>query len=99
MKGSKREVSNKKIIQALAKISDVITSDFYLEDILKLIVTVTAEVMGSNICSLMLVDKSKGELVVKATQSVSERYNKKPPIRIGEGIAGIVVKEKKHIRD
>jgi len=84
-------------IKALFKISKAITSDLYLEDILRLIVTVTAEVMGSNICSLMLVDEKKNELVIRATQSMSEEYNKKPALKIGEGIAGKVVKENKPI--
>ena len=82
----------KQIIRALAKISEAIASDLYLEDILKLIVTVTAEVMRSKICSLMLLDKSTKELAVKATQSVSEYYNKKPNIKLGEGIAGRAAK-------
>jgi len=78
-------------IKALSKISKAIASDLYLEDILKLIVSVTAEVMDSNICSLMLVDDKTKELVIRATQSVSDEYNKKPPLKIGEGIAGKVV--------
>jgi len=84
-------------IKALTKISKAIASDIYLEDILRLIVTVTAEMMGSNICSLMLIDEQKKELVIKATQSVSEEYNKKPPLKLGEGIAGKVAKENKPI--
>ena len=44
-------------IKALSKISKAIASELYLDDILRLIVTVTAEVMGSNICSLMLIDE------------------------------------------
>lgn len=82
-------------IKALTKISKAIASDIYLEDILRLVVTVTAEIMGSNICSLMLIDEEKSELVIRATQSVSEEYNKKPPLKLGEGIAGKVVKENK----
>ena len=46
-------------IRALSKISKAIVSDLYLEDILRLIVTVTAETMGSNICSIMLIDEKK----------------------------------------
>lgn len=80
-------------IEALSKISQAITSELYLEDILKLIVTVTAEVMSSKIVSLLLLDEEKGHLVVKATQSVSEDYLRKPPMRIGEGVAGRVAKE------
>jgi len=84
-------------INALTKISKAIASDIYLEDILHLIVTLTAEMMGSNICSLMLIDEEKKELLIKATQSVSEEYNKKPPLKLGEGIAGKVAKENKPI--
>jgi len=84
-------------IKALSKISKAIASDFYLDDILSLIVTVTAEVLGSNICSLMLIDEKTNELVVRATQSISEEYNKKPPLKIGEGIAGKVALENRPI--
>ena len=84
-------------IEALSKIAQAITSDLYLDDILRLIVTVTAQTLGSKICSLMLVDEKKQELVIKATQSISESYNKKPPLLIGEGIAGKVVLEKKPV--
>jgi len=82
-------------IKALSKISKAIASELYLEDILRLIVAVTAQVMGSNICSLMLLDEKSGELVIRATQSISGEYNKKPPLKLGEGIAGKVAKENK----
>jgi signal transduction protein with GAF and PtsI domain len=84
-------------IKALSKISKAITSDLYLEDILRLIVTVTAELLGSNICSLMLVEEKTNTLVVRATQSISEEYNKKPALKIGEGISGRVAKDNKPI--
>lgn len=93
----KSNSSGEQIIEALTKISEAVTSDLYLEDILKLIVTVTAQVLGSKICSLMLLDETGKELIVKATQSVSEVYNKKPNIKLGEGIAGRVAKEGKPI--
>jgi len=88
---------SKQVIGGLTKISQAITSDLYLEDILKLIVSVTAEVMGSKICSLLLINKTGKELEVKATQSVSEAYNKKANIKLGEGIAGKVAKGGKPI--
>ena len=88
---------NKHVIGALGRISEAITSDLYLEDILRLIVAVTAETMGSKICSLMLLDKTTKELSVKATQSVSKSYNKKPNLKLGEGVAGEVAKRGKPI--
>jgi two-component system, response regulator PdtaR len=87
--------SAREIIQALSKIGEAITSDLYLEDILKLIVAVTAEVMDSKICTLMLLDTRKKELVIKATQSISKDYINKNPIKLGEGIAGKVALENK----
>lgn len=87
---SKKTNPYKKHIETLSKVSEAITSGLYLEDILKLIVTVTAEVMNSKICSLMLLDDDTKTLSVKATQSVSDLYNRKPDIKLGEGIAGKV---------
>jgi len=78
-------------ISALTKISKAIASDVYLEDVLRLVVTVIAELMDSNICSLMLLDEKKKELVIRATQSISDEYNKKPHLKVGEGIAGRVM--------
>ena len=86
-----------KQIEALSKVADLITSGMYLEELLRLIVRVTAEIMNSKISSLMLLDPEKKELVVRATQSISEAYNKKPNIKLGEGIAGIAAKENKPI--
>ncbi|MFC1658141.1 ANTAR domain-containing protein [Candidatus Omnitrophota bacterium] len=97
---AKRSVKDnlyKKKIAALSKVSQTITSSLYIEDILKLIVLVTAEVMNSKICSLLLLDEERAELVIRATQSVSEAYNRKPNIKLGIGIAGLVAKENKPI--
>jgi len=84
-----------KQLEALSQISKAITSDLYLEDILKLVVSVTAQAMGSKICSLMLLDEKTKTLVIRATQSISEDYNKKNPLKIGEGISGKVALDKK----
>ena len=84
-----------KQIVALSKVANLITSGLYLGELLRLVVQVTAEIMNSKICSLMLLDPEKKELVVRATQSISEEYNKKPNVKLGEGIAGIVAQENK----
>ena len=82
-----------KQIEALSKVANLITSGLYLEELLRLVVNVTAEIMNSKICSLMLLEPGKKELVVRATQSISEEYNKKPNIKLGEGIAGRVAQD------
>jgi len=92
------ETQRKKQLQALEEVSRAIVSDLYLEDILKLIVMVTAEVMDSNICSLLLLNEPEGCLEIRATQSVSDVYLNKPPVRLGEGIAGMVAKENQPVQ-
>ena len=86
-----------KQIEAISKVANLITSGMYLEELLRLVVQVTAEIMNSKISSLMLFDPDKKELVVKATQSISEAYNKKPNIPLGGGIAGVVARDNKPI--
>ena len=82
-------------IETLSQVSKAIVSDKYLEEILHLIVTMTAEMMNSKICSIMLLDEEKKELLIKATQSLSEDYRRKPNLKIGQSISGQVVKGKR----
>lgn len=84
-------------LETLLEVSKTITSNRYLEEILQLIVTITAQMMNSKICSIMLLDEKKQELSIVATQSLSEEYIKKPPIKAGEGISGKAVKEKRPV--
>jgi len=77
-------------INALLEISKATVSGLYLEDILRLIVTVTANVMDSKICSLWILDEKDRKLKLKATQSISEEYLKERSLAIGEGVVGRV---------
>ncbi len=80
-------------LEALSKISKAISSDLYLEDILRLMVVVTAEVMKSKICSLWLVDERDKALKIRATQSMSEEYLKERSLKLGEGVVRYVAQE------
>ena len=84
-------------LDTLAQVSQAVVSQRYLDEILQLIVTVTAELMGSKICSLMLLDEAKQTLVIKATQALSPAYRHKPPIRVGQSVSGRAVKERRPI--
>ena len=75
-------------LSTLSEVSKTITSDLYLEEILQLIVAATADTLSFKICSLMLLDEDKQELVIKATQSKSREYAKKANVKLGESIAG-----------
>ena len=84
-----------KTIEALTLISKAITSDQYLEDILRLIVLVTAEAMSSKVCSLWLLDDKTQSLTIRATQSINREYLKKRSLKVGEGVVGYVAAHNK----
>jgi signal transduction protein with GAF and PtsI domain len=90
-----KKISYKKQIQALSEISQAISSDRYLDDILKLIVTVTANVMDSKICSLWILDEKDKVLKIRATQTMSEEYLKERSLKLGEGVVGYVAQQDK----
>ena len=81
-----------KYIKGLMDISQAITSDLYIEDILKLIVMVTAKLIGLDICSLWLVDEGKEQkqLLLKATQSMDPEYFKDRSLKMNEGVVGYI---------
>jgi len=91
------EETRKKALQfdSLIKVSRSITSEHYLDEILSLIVVVTAEMLNSKVCSVMLLDEKGQELVIKATQSLSEDYKKKPNIKVENSLSGSVLKTRK----
>jgi len=89
--------SKNKELETLSQISKTIVSGKYLEEILNLIVTLTADMMGSKICSVMLLDKNEQELKIIATQSLSEDYKSKPNIKVGQSVSGKAVLEKRPI--
>jgi len=81
-----------KYIKALSDISTAITSEQYLEDILKLIVMVTAKVTGYEICSLWLIDETvtPKKIRLKATQAIDPEYVKDRSLGRVEGVVGFV---------
>jgi signal transduction protein with GAF and PtsI domain len=84
-------------LTTLAKVSEAVTSPIYLDEMLDLVVEMAAKVMGTPVCALRLIDHARGELVVRAARSTLPQYQKKPALRLGEGIAGLVARERKPI--
>ncbi len=95
MEREKPEVYDK-YIKGLMEISLAITSERYLEDILKLIVMVTAKVTGVEICSLWLIEegKNKKQILLKATQAIDHEYVKDRRLNMDEGVVGYVATSK-----
>ena len=94
-------------IKALTDISRAITSELFLEDLLKLIVMVTAKVTGVEICSLWLIDenskppkirlKAKVNRKHRPTQSIDPEYVNDRSLDLDEGVVGYVVTNKRPI--
>jgi len=77
------KIPNPKRSTRCLEISKAIASGLYLEDVLRLIVTVTANLMDSKICSLWILDEKDKKLKLKATQSISEEYLKERNLAMG----------------
>jgi len=84
-------------IEALSALSRNIASNLYLKEILQLIVAMTAELMHSKICSIMLLSEDKKELIIEATQSLSQDYISKPNILVNSSISGRAILQKKPV--
>jgi signal transduction protein with GAF and PtsI domain len=93
------EQMKRKVMQldTLSQVSATVSSNRLIDDVLQLIVTMTAQMMGSKICSIMLLDESSNELRIGATQSLSEQYRRKPNVKVGQSISGRAVQERRPI--
>ena len=84
-------------IEALSALSKNIASNLYLKEILQLIVAMTAELMQSKICSIMLLSPDRKELIIEATQSLSQEYVSKPNISVNNSISGRAILQKRPV--
>jgi signal transduction protein with GAF and PtsI domain len=93
------EQMKRKVMQldTLSQVSATVSSNRLIDDVLQLIVTMTAQMMGSKICSIMLLDESSNELRIGSTQSLSEQYRRKPNVKVGQSISGRAVQERRPI--
>jgi signal transduction protein with GAF and PtsI domain len=91
------EVKRKALqVETLSQVSETVASNRLIDDVLHLIVTMTAQMMNSKICSIRLLD-AEGELRIAATQSLSEQYRRKPSLKVGQSISGRAVQERRPI--
>lgn len=79
---------------ALSEVTQSLATSPYVEEIIQLLVNVTAEQFRYKVCTVRLLDESSEELVLRATQAKSSEYQRKRSIRVGESIAGRAVVER-----
>ncbi len=82
---------------ALSEVSKIISTSPYVEEILQLLVNFTAQQFNFRVCTVRLLDESRGELVLRATQAPAKAYQRKRAIKLGESIAGRAISENRPI--
>jgi len=79
------------------KIAQEISSHLGLEQVLKTIVHKVRNVLKSEICSILLLDKETGELSIKCACGLDQESIETTKIRVGEEISGWVIQHKEGI--
>jgi two-component system, sensor histidine kinase PdtaS len=82
---------------ALTEVSKTIAQSPYLEEILQLLVNITAQRFGYVVCTVRLLDERRGELVLRATQAPAKAYQRKRALQLGESIAGKAIAQNRPI--
>ena len=86
-----------KEIDLLYKITETISSNLNLSDVLKHIIEIVHKITECNSCLIYLIDKQNNELTLTASLNPHPKILGKIKLKLGEGITGLVAKEKKPI--
>jgi two-component sensor histidine kinase len=89
--------ANTNRLGALSEVTKTISTSPYLEEILQLLVNLTAQQFNYKVCTVRLLDETRGELVLRATQATAKAYQRKRAIALGESIAGRAIAENRPI--
>ncbi|MBN1142300.1 MAG: GAF domain-containing protein, partial [Deltaproteobacteria bacterium] len=81
-------------IATLEDISTLILNSHDLDQTLNNIVRLVAKRMGTEVCSIYLLEKSEKVLTLKATKGLSRKAVGRVALKIGEGLTGLVVEER-----
>ena len=82
-----------KRMETLAAVAQAISAESYLDRILQSIAEMVAETLDSPVCSIMLVDEDRRELVITGAKCSSPDYLHKMPLKIEDSLIGRVVHE------
>ncbi len=86
-------------IQSIHKISQAITDEKYMDDVLNLILTITAAIAHITTCSLWLVDKREKpwRLCLKASHGINGDLFEHRSLALNQGVVGRVAKNKRPV--
>ena len=89
---------DKKVISVLNKISKAIGASGELDEMFRAVTKETTRLFPADICSVMLLDPARGELVVQDAAGLSRWETETIRFKVGEGIAGWVARTAKPAR-
>lgn len=82
-------------LESLFSVGQTIVSSLDLDEVLERITKKVVQLLEEvKLCSLMLLDQSREELLIKAVYGASERYTRKPPLKVADSLLGKVVRER-----
>lgn len=82
-------------LETLFSVGQTIVSSLELDEVLVRITRKVVQLLeGVKLCSLMLLDEARGELLIRAVHGASERYTRKPPLKVSDSLLGKVARER-----
>ena len=82
-----------KLLCDISELADLFSDARSLDIFLQNIVTMVAEHMSSNVCSVYLYYENKNKLILTATKGLSSDSIGKIILKLGEGLTGLALKE------
>ncbi|MCP5488225.1 MAG: phosphoenolpyruvate--protein phosphotransferase [Verrucomicrobia bacterium] len=90
---------NVDLICSIGELAGLFENSSSLENFLQNVVSIVAYHMRAAVCSVYLYDEEKQELVLTATQGLSELSVGQVRLKLGEGLTGVALKELRPIRE
>lgn len=80
--------SHESKLDILSEVARTVSTNPYLEEVLQLLVNITAQRFNYRVVTVRLLDHERQELILRATQATNKAYQRKRAIKLGESIAG-----------
>jgi GAF domain-containing protein len=84
-------------VEVLATLGETISAEGFLDRILQTISEMVAQTFDSPLCSIMLLDESRQELMIKAVRYSVPGMSNVPPVRVEDSVIGRVVRERQMV--
>jgi signal transduction histidine kinase len=89
---------NAQQLELLFSVAQSIISSLNLEDVLQRVTRDACRLMGTKVCSLMLLNPAGDRLVLRACHGAGKAYLRRPPLSVDDSLIGSVVRRKKPLQ-